>query len=299
MKALMKKIIIRYLPKNISAEIFALYRLIYFRARKEISAIEFHLAEHCNLNCAGCDHFSSLAEEEYADVTVVEKDMTRLSALTNGYIKKICLIGGEPLLNKNITEIFYITRKNFMFPVSKDANDRGTRIVLFTNGILLSKQPDKFWQSCKDNKIDILITRYPIKIDTETITKMCSEYGINLSNPPGIRDDEMYRCVVSLDGKGDVKSNWKYCMHNYWTFLRNGRIYPCPFYANIHHFNRRFNLNLPVTDKDFIDIHKVKDMTEILRFLSKPIPACRYCDIGAYTYGHAWGISKKEISEWT
>jgi MoaA/NifB/PqqE/SkfB family radical SAM enzyme len=299
MKSLIKKIITHYLPKDLSAEILAMYRLLYFQTRKEISVIEFQLAEHCNLNCAGCDHFSPLAEEEYADISVVEKDMVRLSALTNAYIKKICLIGGEPLLNRNITGIFELVRKYFMFPTLKGKHKHGTRIVLFTNGILLSKQPDEFWQSCKDNKIDILITRYPIRIDTETITKKCREYGIGLSNPPGIRDDEMYRCVVSLDGKGDMKSNWKYCMHNYWTFLRNGRIYPCPFYANIHHFNRRFNLNLPVTDKDFIDIHTAKDMKEILRFLSKPIPACRYCDIDAYTYGHRWGLSKKDINEWT
>jgi organic radical activating enzyme len=293
--------ITHYLPKNLSKEILALYRLLYFRTRKEISFIEFQLAEHCNLNCAGCDHFSPLAEEEYADIAVVEKDMARLSALTNGYIKKICLIGGEPVLNRNVTEIFHITRKHFAppLPASKDIRKRGTQIVLFTNGILLPKQPDEFWQSCKDNKIDIWITHYPIKIDMETITKKCDEYGINLSNPPGIRDNEMYRCVVSLDGKGDVKSNWKYCVHNYWAFLRNGRIYPCPFYANIHHFNRHFNLDLSVTDKDSIDMHKVKSMKEILHFLSKPIPGCRYCDIGAYTYGHTWGVSKKEISEWT
>jgi MoaA/NifB/PqqE/SkfB family radical SAM enzyme len=298
MKALIKNIITHCLPKNLSAEIFSVYRLLYFLARKEISNIEFHLAEHCNLNCAGCDHFSPLAGEEYADVTIVEKDMARLSVLTKTHIKEIRLIGGEPLLNKNITEIFESTRKYFT-PPRDEKNKNGTRIVLFTNGILLPKQSDEFWQSCKDNKIDILITRYPIRIGIEAITKKCNEYGINLSHPPGVRDDEMYRCVVSLDGKGDVKSNWKYCMHNYWTFLRNGRIYPCPFYANIRHFNRYFNRNLPLTDEDSIDIYKVNNLKEILRFLASPIPACRYCDISAYTYGNKWAVSKKHISEWT
>jgi hypothetical protein len=109
----------------------------------------------------------------------------------------------------------------------------------------------------------------------------------------------MYRCVLSLEGRGNARKNWKDCMHNCWTFLRNGRIYPCPFYANIRHFNRYFNKNLPLTDNDSIDIHQAGNMKEILRFLAKPIPACRYCDISAYTYGHQWAVSKKDISEWT
>jgi MoaA/NifB/PqqE/SkfB family radical SAM enzyme len=251
--------------------------------------IEFHLVEHCNLNCSGCDHFSPLAREEYADLTVVEKDMARLSELSGGNIKEIRLIGGEPLLHKDAVSFFPVVRK--YFPKS--------RVLLFTNGILLARQPDSFWQSCKDNAVVLFVTRYPVKIDVETITAKCNQYGIEFLHPPGIRDDEMYRCVLSLEGNGRVKENWKHCFHNYWTFLARGRIYPCPFYANIRHFNRHFNKELPLTEKDSIDIYKAKDFKEILRFLSRPIPACRYCDISAYSYGHAWNVSRKNIDEWT
>jgi MoaA/NifB/PqqE/SkfB family radical SAM enzyme len=289
MKELLKKAIRRCLPEKWAKGLFAGYRLLKFRFRKHLGVIEFHLAEHCNLNCAGCDHFSPLAQEEYADLGIVEKDMARLASLTHGNIKEIRLIGGEPLLHKNVVSFFPLVRR--YFPKS--------RILLFTNGILLTKQADVFWESCRNNKIVLFVTRYPININTEAIEAKCKKYGIDFLHPPGIRDDEMYRCVLSLEGKGDVKTNWKYCMHNVWTFLRNGRIYPCPFYANIHHFNRHFKTNLPLTDKDSIDIHQVKNLKEILRFLAKPIPACRYCDIGAYTYGHKWGISKKESGEWT
>jgi MoaA/NifB/PqqE/SkfB family radical SAM enzyme len=291
MKKAIKWIIHGILPKKQAESLFLSYRLLKFKFRKHIEVIEFHLAEHCNLNCAGCDHFSPLAQEEYADLSQVERDMERLAYLTKsgGGIKEIRLIGGEPLLHKDVASFFPIVRK--YFPAS--------RILLFTNGTLLTKQPDMFWEACRNNGIVLFVTRYPVKIDTETIEAKCKQYGIEFLHPPGIRDDEMYRCVLSLEGKGNVKLNWKYCMHNYWTFLRNGKIYPCPFYANIHHFNRHFKTNLPLTDKDSIDIHHAKDLREILKFLAKPIPACRYCDIGAYTYGHKWGISKKDISEWT
>jgi MoaA/NifB/PqqE/SkfB family radical SAM enzyme len=289
MKKLIKKFVEKYLPKKVSKEILASYRLLAFRVRKQLVDIEFQLVEHCNLNCAGCDHFSSIAAEEYADLHSVEKDMERLSLLTHGNVRKITLIGGEPLLHKDVTAFFPIVRRNF--PKSN--------IFLFTNGILLPKQPDTFWEACRDNNIVLFVTRYPIKIDVETIESKCKQYGLEFLRPPGIRDEEMYRCVLSLEGKGNVKKNWKYCIHNYWAFLRNGRIYPCPFYANIQHFNQYFNKTIPITENDTIDIHKAKNLREILRFLAKPIPGCKYCDIGAYTYGHKWGISKKDIGEWT
>jgi MoaA/NifB/PqqE/SkfB family radical SAM enzyme len=287
-----RKIIGRYLPEKWSAAIFAQWRLWRYRYRKTLNTIEFHVSEHCNLNCAGCDHFSPLAQEEYANLEVVKKDLAQLATLCRGgryNIKEIRLIGGEPLLHKDIAFFFPVVRKHF--PQSN--------INVFTNGILLAKQPDIFWQACKDSAVGLLVTRYPIKIDIETIKEKSEQYDVKFMYADGIRNEEMYRCVLSLSGKGNVKKNWKYCYHNQWPFIRNGRIYPCPFYANIRHFNQYFNMNLPLTDKDSIDIHTKKSFKAIIRFLAKPIPACRYCDIPSYTYGHKWEISKKDIKEWT
>jgi MoaA/NifB/PqqE/SkfB family radical SAM enzyme len=285
----LKNLITRCLPIKWSRRIFAEWRLLKFNFRKNIEFIEFHLAEHCNLNCAGCDHFSPLAAEEYADLETVEKDMKRLSELTGGSIREIRILGGEPLLHKEAAAFFPVVRK--YFPTSV--------IFLFNNGTLLARQPAAFWEACRDNSINLLVTRYPVKIDTETIKAKCKEYKVRFLHPPAIKENDMYRCVLSLGGKGNIKENWKYCIHNLWTFLHNGRIYPCPFYANIRHFNRYFNKDLPLTGKDSIDIYKVNSLKEIMRFLAKPIPACRYCDISAYTYGHKWAVSRKDISEWT
>lgn len=45
------------------------------------------------------------------------------------------------------------------------------------------------------------------------------------------------------------------------------------------HFNKFFDKNIPLVDKDGIDIYKAKSMKEILEFLSKPIPFCGYCKV--------------------
>jgi hypothetical protein len=80
----LRKKITRYLPVKWSKSLFAEYKLLKFKLRRNIESIEFHLAEHCNLNCAGCDHFSPLAAEEYASLETVKKDMARLAELTGG-----------------------------------------------------------------------------------------------------------------------------------------------------------------------------------------------------------------------
>ena len=52
-------------------------------------------------------------------------------------------------------------------------------------------------------------------------------------------------------------------------------------------------------EADYIDIYKAKSIQEILAFLAKPIPFCKYCNVKGRTFGHERGISKKEIEEWT
>lgn len=55
---------------------------------------------------------------------------------------------------------------------------------------------------------------------------------------------------------------------------------------------------MQVIDSDFIDIYKAKDYTEILQFLAKPIPFCRYCNVAKWRSIGEWKTSKKEIGEY-
>ena len=63
------------------------------------------------------------------EVHSFERDIKRLSELSNGEVNIIHLMGGEPLLNPNCERFFELTRKYF---------DK-TEIKLITNGILLLK----------------------------------------------------------------------------------------------------------------------------------------------------------------
>lgn len=151
------------------------YKVLDFHLRKItpqafLEIVEIHLAESCNLNCFGCNHFSQIAEKEFPDIEIFKKDMQRLSEISKGIVGTFRLMGGEPLLNPNCIQFFDITR--YFFPKSA--------IWLVTNGILLDKQNEDFWNSCQRNKMQIRPTKYPIKINWDLIKDKCDQYDIPL-----------------------------------------------------------------------------------------------------------------------
>jgi hypothetical protein len=109
----------------------------------------------------------------------------------------------------------------------------------------------------------------------------------------------MRKKLFDLSGKQNVKQNFKLCyMSNECIQLYNGKLYTCATVSYVDFFNEKFKQNLKVSSDDYIDIYKAKNKDEILNFLSKPIPFCRYCDIKKTKHGIKWEITKKEIGEW-
>ena len=106
---------------------------------------------------------------------------------------------------------------------------------------------------------------------------------------------------LDLSGKQNAKKCFKNCqLANHCIFLKNGKLYTCAIAPNIEHFNKFFGKNLALENKDGIDIYKAKSEKQILTFLAKPIPFCKYCNVQGRVFGkNQWGISKKSIEEWT
>ena len=78
--------------------------------------------------------------------------------------------------------------------------------------------------------------------------------------------------------------------------LRDGQFYICPQAAYINIFNKYFNVNLEITDKDYLDIYKCsKD--DIFTYINNPIPFCKYCVRPIKVVGE-WRSSKKIIDEY-
>ncbi|HNY49114.1 MAG TPA: 4Fe-4S cluster-binding domain-containing protein [Bacteroidales bacterium] len=250
------------------------------------------LVEHCNLRCCGCDHFAPLAEKEFTKMDVFENDFARMSYLMQGEVERIGLMGGEPLLHPQVKDCLSIARKYF----------QKSRIRIVTNGVLLLKQKEDFWKSCRENNIIIEVTKYPINLDFDKMKEVAGRHDVLLTfrDNTGEVQKTSYHIPLDLNGEQDIPRNFVKCFHaNHTIFLKGGRLYTCTIAPNIVHFNKFFNRDLPTSDSNSIDIHQAQSAQEIFEFLSKPIPLCRYCYVEKRTFGHPWTRSRKEIKEWT
>jgi hypothetical protein len=256
-----------------------------------IESIDIYVAEHCNLGCYSCNHFSQLAEPEFADLQTTERDLKRLSELSGANILSIMLVGGEPLLNPDLHEFMRISRQ--YFPKS--------RIQIVTNGLLLLAQEDIFWESVKKYNIVMTPTKYP-GIDWEKIKKRADQfnYKFDYFDLTGNSEKVSRKFCFDLSGSQNERKSFNRCCMAFCTIaLHNGRMATCPFVFTLRHFNRYFKQNIPVDSSNSIDIYSAKNMQEIIDFLRKPIPICRFCkSMGTEIVG-AWRKTEKVIEEWT
>jgi MoaA/NifB/PqqE/SkfB family radical SAM enzyme len=248
------------------------------------------LCDHCNLNCKGCGACSPLAAEWFLDTDLYEKDCGRLSELSGGTAEYIDLLGGEPLLHPEIIKIIKITRKNFTCTIN-----------IITNGLKLASMSGEFWTACKKNDINIVISGYPVKIDYEKIKLASAEYNVPVEIRGFAKKLTIWnKLPYDVQGGQNALDNFLSCLSsNFCTVLKNGKIATCGQVFAARHFNEYFHKNMEISDENFIDIYKASSIDEILEFLSRPIPFCKYCGIKKIKRGIKWETSKKEIAEWT
>lgn len=251
---------------------------------------EVDIVAHCNLNCRCCSQFSCIAEEEFIDIGEMERDFQRLSILFQGEVGHLYLIGGEPLLHPQINKCMHIARH--YFPLGK--------IAVFTNGLLLLKVAEAFWQSCRENRITIIVTKYPIELDYDWIINKAKAENVAFEFFGSSQDYKyMTNLGLDLEGRQDIAVSFSNCVEaNNCIKLSKGRLYTCTRPVAIHRFNNYFEKHLEVSENDSIDIYKVDTKEEILKRLAEPIPFCRYCDVLGERKAMEWGQTQKKIEEW-
>lgn len=278
----------RFTPKRV-IQIYrsSLLNNKYLKQRKLLS-FEVSLADHCNLSCKSCNHFSPIAKEKFLNTDIFQRDCQRIAELSDGKLEKIRFMGGEPLLHQNIIDILNIGSKYFP----------NAAFTIATNGILLLKQTDEFWKTCHQNNTQIEISNYPVNLNRKEINRLSAQHQVKMIWLNQYTKAEWWSIKLDLTGCQDNKNSFKLCrMSNNTTNLYESKLYPCPTIAHAQHLNHYFNEHFVVTEDDYIDIYKAKSINEILDFLCKPVPFCRYCNIKNKNI-IKWGHSKKERKEW-
>lgn len=273
---------------------------LFFKKFRQYSRVPFkldiHAVEHCNLNCAGCSHYSSLASEEYVDEVVLRESLQKLSKFEH-WFGAVQLLGGEPLLNPRLPAIIRMTREYF----------KTVQINLLTNGILLTR-PDRiteeFWSACRECDIVVRVTKYPVKqIDYDAIEAVCRRNNVKYEEFSDKSREKNGWTFFHLYENGSkylaYKIKWlkldKCDSHNCFQLVGN-KIFPCSHSAYVRHLNKAFGTNFKHVEGDYIEVDKLHEPGQLRRMMLYAMPFCKYCGDGYFPA--EWRVTKREPEEW-
>lgn len=255
------------------------------RQKPHLYHFEFHVTDHCNLNCRGCGHFSNLSRPTFADIHEFETDMQSMAHLFS--VEQIMLLGGEPLLHPEIAEFVKTARR--VFP--------GTRLYVMTNGVLVTRMGEDFWQALSETGTILLCDLYPIGLPVEEINSLGLEHGVKIEWTP-LRT-EFFKIPIDVDAKQKPKESFQRCNGiNNCPMVRNGRLYPCAYSAYSDVFAEKFDLpGLEASSADSISLRESLDPNQAMDFLLKPVPWCSHCDFDSFEM-FPWTRSERRLEEW-
>ena len=239
--------------------------LTTFQERMELETVEFHVADHCNLNCRHCSMFSGLVKnKKFPDLNQFKKDLQQLRHFFT-HIKRIRIIGGEPFLNPELQEYLIFTRT--LYP---DAF-----IKVISNGLLIKKISPELIDILRKNRIFITITYYPCVMEhIEEINDFLNKNHILHDITPSVTK---FQRIYDFSGKGNKAYNFSTC---YWksgcATMKEGKLATCfvPFVLPI----AADAFSLDIKQSGYINLYEEGLTTvKIRQMLDTPFDMCRYC----------------------
>lgn len=248
----------------------------------EMYNIEVNIVDHCNLNCSGCTHFSTIAPKNFIDINGFRNDIKEISNKIN--LQRFRILGGEPLLHPDIILFLQESRKFF----------KNTTICLVTNGMLLPKMSEEFWKALRENEVQLDITKYPPLNDKFSYyLDLCDKYEVKIGN---IHVANNFWFLLT-GGDNDMNVSFNNCTQRKCVNLRNGRLYHCPTCIYVGFYNKYFGKNIPVSGG--IDIYS-NSGRQIIDLLNKPIETCKFCFDQQNQPWHRkpWKRTEIDVNEW-
>lgn len=194
--------------------------------RINIPHLEWHLTHSCNFTCQGCGHFTN--DGYRRDFSVDELKSWYLPWVDKIRPRELSMLGGEPLLNKDLIEIIYMTREVW------DIDDE-QYFELATNGLLINKHPD-LEMALRDTDCTLLITKHSedptyLKLfekSIQTIEGWDINFFIHDATNYWLEAYTGYGSTIEPIGHDNPEESWDNCPTGQENFqLYNGLIYKC------------------------------------------------------------------------
>ena len=237
-----------------------------YMMRRDLDYLEFQIVDHCNLKCESCLHYSPLVKGKiFSKYNELFEGLSKMS-LYYRTVKNIRIMGGEPLLNDDISR--YVTAVRLFYP---DSN-----IYIVTNAVLILELKDEVLDTIRENGAIIDISYYPVMVGKmEEIHFYLEEKRISHRISRMIRT---FRKVGKLKESSieEMESTFRKCPSRMSTCLNGTKIAPCFLPFVTHYFNDYYQLALP--ENDYLDLNEEGLTTmKINEYLEQPLERCRYC----------------------
>ena len=214
-----------------------------YMAKLKVSHLEWHITHACNFTCENCCHFSNHKFSSNVSYDTLEQWYSlwshRLAPDT------IDILGGEPLLNKDICKIVQLTREHW--PTST--------IDITTNGVLLDKYP-KLPKYLQQYDVGLKISKHGTNSEYnklwETIVSTANswkdQYGISVNlweaDVVWFKGYKGFGANIEPYEDADPQQSWDNCItgQDCWQ-IYEGNIYKCAPLAYVPMLNEKYKLS--------------------------------------------------------
>lgn len=273
-----KKILQEILTNHNNYEIISYYKfinkilptyLLYKRNLLYVNDAQISLTERCTLKCRKCAHACPQRKNnDNADYSYKEFTKTADSFFSIvDYIHELILIGGEPLLYKDLKKCIEYVGNHYRKQIG--------RLTITTNGTILPD--DNLLRSIKENKGTVRISNYSDALPklVDNYKKLCElliakEIPYIFQNKVGVWYDYGYDVVNRKNDYEELKKTFDECEPSF-REIRGKKYYYCGAVRNVAQ-----NMELDVDD-DGLDLSELYGEEGRRIFLEYTMG---YCDKG-------------------
>ena len=244
----------------------------------QLHDLEVDLWERCNLSCAQCTHNSPYfnSTDEVYQLEQFKKDITNLAKVVQ--ISAFRIVGGEPLLNKNLLEYVKFIKE------SKIAD----YLTIFTNGLVLSHVNNEIFSYIDrlrisvysnleekklkviENNIDRIKTMFPRLNVVSNKLEYFSYFNLASKNTDEQLVEKIYnKCYYSYEHRG--------------FSIFNGRFYKCFASRKKYKFLQKHSteenfehLKENVQDSILLEDVEKSDLESFIA-IKTPLEGCKWC----------------------
>jgi len=231
----------------------------------KVKSLDVVLTERCSLKCVDCSNLMQYYEAPIGAEAELLVESLSLFLSNVDFVFELRLIGGEPLVSRNVEKVLEIIYKFSNFG----------KIVLYTNGTVVPK--DSTLALLRDHRVWIKISDYgAVSRKAQALSDKCKLLGINCIHEIVTEWEDVGRILNR--GRTDEQNKIVFgnCCVNDTLTLLHGRLYACPFSAHTDNLGLLKN-----ADGDRVDVIASRDLKKAIRSIYQEkdvLVACNLCN---------------------